>query len=157
MRVFAGNLSRQIRTRVFISYGSADREWVDRLQACLAPHVQDAERDIWDDSAIPEGESWNERIHDALQTTKVAVLLVTPNFLASEFIMNTELPHFMQAQKTEGLIILWVPVEASDFSGTPLAALQAASNPAAPLAGMEPGDQHRALEKIARKVKLALS
>jgi hypothetical protein len=158
MLVFAGNLSRQIRRRVFISYSREDRRWVERLRARLAPLVRDPEHDIWDDSRIPPGESWSADIHEALQTTKVAVLLVTPRLLASDFIMKTELPHFMQAQKTEHLVILWVPVEASDYGATEFAGMQAAaSDPATPLAGMTAEDQERALEEIAARVKLALS
>ena len=58
----------------------------------------------------------------------MAVLLVTPRLLASDFIMKTELPHFMQAQKTEHLVILWVPVEASDYGATEFAGMQAAAS-----------------------------
>jgi hypothetical protein len=144
------------RDQLFISYSHVDREWVVRLQTMIRPLVRSHGLRLWDDSQIQPGAKWRQEIETALAAAKVALLLVSSDFLASEFVTNSELPQLLAAAEEEGLRILWVPVRPSLVRRTPISAYQALGDPGRPLARMDPVEQEEALVEIALAIEKAL-
>ncbi len=157
MTAFNSALSGYVRDRVFISYSHKDHEWLDRIREALKPYVRHKAVEVWDDQSIAPGAKWKSEIEVALRRTRVAILLVTPSFLASDFVADEELPRILKAASTEGLIILWIAVRASAFAETPLSEFQAANDPSRPLAALTPAEQDAELVAIGKQVKIALS
>lgn len=97
---------KSLRTKVFVSYSREDKRWL----AALRPHLQTLARqegvEIWDDTLIKAGSDWHAEIKAVLAATKVAVLLVSTNFLSSEFIIQEELPLLLQAADVGDVVIL---------------------------------------------------
>jgi formylglycine-generating enzyme required for sulfatase activity/cellulose biosynthesis protein BcsQ len=145
------------RHQLFISYSHVDRKWVVRLQTMIRPLVRSHGLLLWDDSQISPGAKWREEIETALDASKVALLLVSSDFLASEFVTNSELPQLLAAAEEEGLRILWVPVRPSLVSLTPIYAYQALLDPGRPLASMKSVEQDEALLDIAQAIAMALA
>ncbi len=141
------------RDQVFISYSHKDKGWLDKLKTHLTPLQRDGTVSVWDDTIIKPGEIWKEEIKKALARAKVAVLLVSPDFLASKFIHENELPPLLEANRTEGLAILWIPVRSSHYTRTVIAKYQAAHDPARPLSGMNRARQDSALVEIVKKIE----
>lgn len=146
------------RTKVFISYSHQDAEWLRRLRVHLKPLERDHRIDIWDDTRIRPGSKWREEIRQALTATKVAVLLVSADFLASDFIATDELPPLLSAAEDEGAVILPVILSPSRFLKTPsLAQFQAVNNPSRPLIGMTKDEQEAVLVNVSEAIEASLT
>jgi nucleoside phosphorylase len=141
------------RDQVFVAYSHADRRWLKELQTHLEPYIRNTKIAVWDDTKIRAGAIWKESLGQALASAKVAVLLVSPAFLASRFIAEEELPHLLEAAKSEGVAILWVPVRSSSFQVTPIADYQAAHSPDKPLASLPPAARDKALVKVCELIQ----
>ena len=63
------------RTKVFISYSHKDVKWLERLKVHLRPLTRVKEIEIWDDTMIAAGSTWQEDIGRAIETAKVAIIL----------------------------------------------------------------------------------
>ena len=143
---------------MFISYTRVDRPWVDRLQQMMVPMLRNSDQELrlWDDSQIEPGQKWREAIETALNEAKVALLLVSDAFLASEFVMHEEVPALLAAAKAEGVRILWVSLSPCLVEQTPIHAYQAVLPPERCLAEMGEVEQQRALRRIAHELQRAL-
>ena len=145
--------SKGLRKGVFISYSHMDKKWLDRLRTVLKPVLPDEA--IWDDTEIRAGASWANEIEAALASARVAVLLVTAHFLASEFIVSTELPMILKRQIEEGLTILWLSVEPAGYRHTVLEQFQAANDPSRPLSTLKKAARDQELVHISERILAA--
>jgi hypothetical protein len=144
------------RDQVFISYSHKDKAWLEKLQTMLKPLVRKNSISVWEDTKIKPGSLWKEEIQRALALAKVAVLLVSDNFLASDFIAEHELPPLLEASKKEGLTILWVCVGACLYEETEIKDYQAAhDDPSRPLNKLSRAEQKEVLASICRRIKEA--
>ncbi|MFO1430297.1 MAG: tetratricopeptide repeat protein [Candidatus Competibacteraceae bacterium] len=142
------------RTNVFISYSHQDKKWLERLQVHLKPLEREGRLDRWDDTRIQPGANWREEIRGAIAAAKVAVLLISADFLASDFIATDELPPLLAAAQQDGVKILPVIVAPSLFAKTPaLAQFQAVNPPNKPLAGLRrQAEQDEILVRVAEVI-----
>jgi hypothetical protein len=125
------------RTRIFVAYSHRDRKWLERLKVHIKALEPICEIDLWDDSRIAPGDDWRREILEALKATKIAVLLVSADFLASDFIREKELPLIVEAAKTDAVQILPVLVSPCQYKNTPhLKDLQSINHDSKPLTGM---------------------
>jgi TIR domain len=142
---------------VFISYSHKDAEWLEKLKQFLSPLEEKNLIRVWDDTEISPGAEWLAEIRKALGSARVAVFLVTQDFLNSPFIKNQELPALMEAAIDKGCLIFWIAVKSSTFADSPLAKFQGAISPNTPLALMSEGEQAKVLLEVYEKMKTAVS
>ncbi|MGI9002141.1 MAG: NB-ARC domain-containing protein [Pseudonocardia sp.] len=78
---------------VFVSYSHKDAEWAQRVEVLVKPLLRSKRLRLWvDTAAIRAGDEWRPEIQWTIERSRVALLLVSADFLASDFIMDHELP-----------------------------------------------------------------
>lgn len=149
--------SPSARSKVFISYSHKDAEWLQLLRTHLKPVERMHGIEIWDDRKIEPGMVWKDEIGRALAGAKVAVLLVSADFLNSEFIDREELPPLLEAAHREGVRILPVLVRPSMFADIEaLQRYQAVNPPEQALSKLAEADRDEQLVNIARAIAQAM-
>ncbi|MEH2421256.1 MAG: COR domain-containing protein [Nostoc sp.] len=146
-----------IRNQVFISYSHQDQQWLTKLQKHLKPMIRNQNIVVWDDTKIQPGAEWRKEIENALAAAKVAVLLVSPDFLASDFIAENELPPLLDAAGAKGLTIIWIPLTYSSYDETGIEKYQSAYPPNQPLDSLNSAQQNQAWVDICKKIKTAVT
>lgn len=151
---------RDRRTKVFISYAHvAEREtgWVGRIRTHLEGLIPSSDVEIWDDSKIEPGQKWQKQIEEAINRTRIAVLVLTADFLASKFIREAELPPLLEAADAEGAIILCVYGSEVHLSGVAerLLQYQFVNEPQKPLQILSRPEQESIYKKLTQAVEKA--
>jgi hypothetical protein len=145
------------RDQVFISYSHEDTKWREDLEKNLKPYLRDGSIISWSDEEIKPGSQWFGEIQSALANSKVAVLLVTPDFLASDFIYEHELGPLLKEAEQGGIKILWVPVHNCAWKKTALTNYQAVLGTDKPLADMTKTQRDRAWLKVCDAIEAAIN
>lgn len=145
-----------IRNKLFISYSHKDVEFLDALLEQLKPLERAGLLSKWSDKDIVPGSKRLDEILAALASTKVAVLLVTASFLASDFIHEHELGLLLKEAEAGGVRILWIPVRACLWKASPLKHYQAVISPDTPLAEMT-AERDKAWVKVCEAIQEALT
>jgi hypothetical protein len=144
------------RTQVFISYSHQDKAWLERLQVHLKPLEREG-MTIWDDTKLKPGSPWQDEIRQAIAVAKVAVLLISADFLASDFIAEKELPPLLKAAKAGGAVILPIIVSPSRFPKTTLAQFQAVNSLDEPLIDLSRSKREKILVEVSEAIEDALT
>lgn len=132
----ASNPDSKKRDQIFISYAHRDAEYLKELLS----HLKPLERHgviprPWSDEEIKIGESWREAINEALNRARVAILLISPAFINSEFITNEELRPILEARARGEILVFPVALRHVAHSSLDiLADIQWANDPAHPIA-----------------------
>src|SRR5438445_11829981 len=81
---------------LFISYSHKDEHWKDRLATHLKVLDKDGLLDVWDDRRILGGDNWFREIKEAMEASSIALLLISADFLSSDFILTHEVQDLLQ-------------------------------------------------------------
>lgn len=147
------------RTRVFISYSHKDSKYryLDDLLEHLGVLENRGVLEVWSDRKIAAGDLWLDEIRQALASAKVAVLLVSPAFLNSRFIMDEEVPALLKAAREEGVKLLPVIVRPCLYNETELAPYQSVNSQERPVSGMDRTKKDQLWMSVAQRVLNALA
>jgi hypothetical protein len=105
--VSAGGAAKPKGTKtVVISYNHKDEAWKTRLATQLEVLGKLGLLDPWDDRRIRAGDDWRPAIQAAMDRAAVAVLLISADYLTSDFVLQEEIPRLLQRRTQEGLQVI---------------------------------------------------
>jgi GTPase SAR1 family protein len=142
------------RNGLFISYSHKDKNWLAKVQA----HIKVLAKigivvNLWDDTQIKAGMKWREEIEKALSIAKVAILLVSTDFLNSDFINKDEIPRLLKAAQEDGATILPLIIRPSLYTTHPsLRDYQAVNDPSKPLSKLSRPEQDEVLVSMTQRI-----
>lgn len=143
---------------VFISYSHNDTVFLKRLQVHLKQLEREGRVDRWDDTRIKSGQDWKAEIKTALSKAGVAVLLLSADFLASDFIDSDEMPEILAAAEANGLTVLPVIVKPCRFTRDKrISKFQAVNDPSKPLINQTEGEQETVWVSLANRIEELLA
>ena len=152
---FQGKLKTAPRgTSVFISYNHKDAQFLERIRVHMRPLEKAQRIELWDDTKIMAGQQWKPEINAALNRAKAAVLLISADFIASDFIVDNELPTLLKKAQSEGTLIIPVILKTSRFlRDARLNTFQAINDPLKPLAELSEIEQEKIYDKICLRIE----
>jgi chorismate mutase len=112
--------------KVFCSYSHEDEHYLEVLKTWLVGLERDGLIEQWHDRMISAGGEWEEAIAEHLQTSAMVLLLITPDFMASQYIYEKELSRAVEKHRRgEARVIPIIVRPSPPLKGTPFGKLQA--------------------------------
>lgn len=140
--------------RVFISYSHNDRMYMERLMVHLKPLEKRKIIELWADTKLKAGDTWKEEITKALNKATVAIILVSADFLASDFIVDNELPPLLINAEVNGTRIIPLIVKPCRFARDEnLRHFQSINDPNKALIKLTEAEQESCYDDVAREVE----
>jgi hypothetical protein len=136
---------------VFFSYTHEDEAWRKKLEKSLSAMRREGLIQGWHDRNILAGSEWKREIMTRLNTAPIILLLVSQDFIDSDFCWNVELQQAMQRHKEGTACVIPIIVRPSDWKKTPFAQLQALPQDGMPISTWSNEDE--ALLQVARGIR----
>jgi hypothetical protein len=138
-------------TQIFISYSHHDENYKNELIKHLRALERQGAVRLWDTSDIQQGANWDEEIGKAIEESKIAILLVSSNFLASDYIVQNELKELLRRAKSSNLFVLPILLSPTLWTEVPeLAQFQFLNDVRNPLSNAQNKDEeyYRIVKRI---------
>ena len=110
---------------VFISYAHEDEKLVDELRKQLSILKRMGVIEEWYDRDITAGSEWKGEIDEQLNSAQVVLLLVSPDFMASDYAYDVEMKRALERHKSGDARVIPVILRSCMWSKAPFAKLQA--------------------------------
>jgi hypothetical protein len=110
---------------VFYSYSHKDEDLRNELETHLSLLARSGLIIAWHDRKIGAGEEWSKEIDAHIQSADIILLLISPDFLASEYCYGVEMKAALERHAREHAIVIPIILRPADWSGAPFAHLQA--------------------------------
>lgn len=138
---------------VFFSYSHADEAMRDQLEKQLAMLKRQNVIETWHDRRIAAGQDLDQEIGGHVETDEIILLLVSADFIASDYCYEREMLRAMERHYRGEAIVIPVILRACDWHGAPFGKLMATPPDGKPITQWP--DQDQAMLEVAKAVRRA--
>ena len=115
---------RRQSVRLFYSYSHKDEGLRNELETHLKLLQRRGLIDTWQDRKIEAGDDWKRRIDDNLERADIILLLVSSDFIASDYCYEIEMKRALERQEKGEAVVIPVIVRDVNLKDAPFAGLQ---------------------------------
>lgn len=119
--------------RVFISYAHADEPYRSQLEKQLDILCRAGLVEIWHDRRLVPGQEWDHEIASELEAADVVLLLVSSDFMASDYINDVEIARAMERHEEGSAHVIPIVLRPCIWDIAPFSQLQALPKDAKPV------------------------
>ena len=121
------------RINVFLAYAHEDEKLLERLKRHLSPLIRPGLIDVWYDRVINAGEEWQQEIKERLDNAHLILLLVSPNFVSSDYCYRVEMRRAIERHERGEARVIPIILRPVIWQSTPFGKLQALPKDAKPV------------------------
>jgi TIR domain len=140
--------------KLFCSYSHRDEPLRDELAKHLKPIERQGLVRSWHDREIGAGDLWKDAIDRNLQEADIILLLISADFLASDYCFDIEMKNALERHAAGAALVIPVILRPVDWRATPFGKLQALPKDGKPVTTFENLDS--ALEQVAQGIRKAI-
>jgi hypothetical protein len=126
---------------LFYSYAHEDEAHLTRLRTHLALLKRENRISEWYDRKIQPGDEWDSSIKEQLESARVILLLVSADFIASDYCWGTEVRRALEKHVHKEAIVIPVILSPADWHSAPFGKLQALPSGGKPITTWANRDQ----------------
>jgi hypothetical protein len=113
------------RPSLFISYSHKDERFRDELAGALTAYERKGELAVWDDTKIVPGQKWEPQILGKLERAHIIVLLLSNDFIRSDYCMQKEMKRAIERDRAGECAIIPIVVRPCRFDKLEVGQIQA--------------------------------
>jgi len=139
---------------IFFSYSHKDEKLRDDLEKQLSLLKRQGIIASWHDRKIVAGQEWVDQIDTHLNTAQIILLLISPDFMASDYCYESEMMRAIERHKAEEALVIPVILRPTDWHSAPFANFQALPQNGKPVTTWSNRDE--AFLDIARGIRIVV-
>lgn len=139
---------------LFYSYSQKDARLCELLETHLMALQRSGLIRSWYDRKIEPGAAWSEQIQSAMERAGIILLLISPDFIASDYCYEIELPFAMKRHASGDAVVIPVLLRPVVYQDAPFAKLQMLPKGARPV--IEWGRRDEAFNDIAAAIRAVI-
>lgn len=144
---------RKYPAKIFYCYSHRDEELRDRLEVHLKMLERQQFITNWHDRRIIPGQDWENKISEKLESSDIVLLLISPDFIASDYCYDIEMKRALKLHRENKVQIIPVVLRICDWKNSPFSKYQGLPTDMTPIMDSSWNSIDDALQNVAEGLK----